>query len=966
MDGNMHQLVQDAFGNTNNDPPVNEYDVQNSLNSGPDHETKAFYNLLRDAHDPLWEGCELTRLSFLVLLFHIKSVNKWSNKSLNDLLAILQQAIPNGKNLPGTFAEAKRIIGKLGLNYVKIHVCPNNCQLYRKAKANDDFCSKCGTSRWKNKEDKTTLTKKERRRATPRKVLRYFPIKPRLKRLFMHKETAIALRWHDEGRTKDGVLRHPADSEAWKSIDSRNPQFASDSRNIRFAMASDGFNPFGILSSTYSCWPVVLIPYNLPPWLCMKASSIMLALIIPGPSYARKDFHVFKEPVYEELFDLFEVGTPTYDASRNEMFQLRATVLFTISDYPGIGIFAGYSVNGEFACITYREETCSKRLKHGHKYCFMGHRRFLPLDHELRYNENSFDGTEEHRVEPLAYSETSVLQKIEKINDFEKSKTWKCRSGLFSLPYWDLNVLHHNLDVMHIEKNVCDNIYGTLLGVEGKSKDNLQARLDLQEMNIRPDLHPIRKANNKYCLPPASYTMSKREKQQFCKVLHDIKVPDGYAGNISKCINVSQGKISGLKSHDCHILMQELLPVALRGVLPDNVTSVLFDLCGYFRELSSKVLYIDVLDKYLSVLKSYVRNKAHPEGCIAEAYLADECMTFCSRYLEGFETKHNQPTRNDDNDESVACSDDECTPYLFPHVGKPLGKPRSYVIRGLTKMQAHRYVLFNCPDVDPYLRTHADEIRRTYRQGHITPKIIERIQNEKFHEWFRAHIMDLERKNGICSVKNDHRWLARGPIGPTKRYRAFNTRGFRFRPKHLDGVTQNSGVVLSAKTSSYTKSSDTNPILGDLTYYGRVIDIIELNYSGQFSVVLFKCEWVDVVSRKGVKKDKYGYTLVNFSHLIHTGEKVEHEPFIFPNQADQVYYVDDPMNPGWSVVRKNKPRDIYDIGEDEWAGDIEIEPFHVSHLGGMSSNANNYKQWVRTDVEGTTVDVDNNALNNEG
>lgn len=137
--------------------------------------------MLRDAHDPLWEGCELTRLSFLVLLFHIKSVNKWSNKSLNDLLAILQQAIPNGKNLPGTFAEAKKIIGKLGLNYVKIHVCPNNCQLYRKAKANDDFCSKCGTSRWKNKEDKTTLTKKERRRATPRKVLRYFPIKPRLK-----------------------------------------------------------------------------------------------------------------------------------------------------------------------------------------------------------------------------------------------------------------------------------------------------------------------------------------------------------------------------------------------------------------------------------------------------------------------------------------------------------------------------------------------------------------------------------------------------------------------------------------------------------------------------------------------------------------------------------------------------------------------------------------------------------------
>jgi len=158
-------------------------------------------------------------------------------------------------------------------------------------------------------------------------------------------------------------------------------------------------------------------------------------------------------------------------------------------------------------------------------------------------------------------------------------------------------LLRHNLDFMHIEKNVCENTYGTLLEMEGKSKDNLQARKDLQEMNIRPDLHPQKKANDKYYLPPALYNMSKEEKQQFCMVLHDIKVPDGYSSNISKCVNVAQAKLSGLKSHDCHILMQQLLLVALRGLLPDDVTSVLFDLCGYFRELNTKVLYIDDLEK---------------------------------------------------------------------------------------------------------------------------------------------------------------------------------------------------------------------------------------------------------------------------------------------------------------------------------------------------------------------------------
>jgi hypothetical protein len=120
----------------------------------------------------------------------------------------------------------------------------------------------------------------------------------------------------------------------------------------------------------------------------------------------------------------------------------------------------------------------------------MGHRRFLPAGHEFRYDANSFDGTEEHRLKPVPYSGLEVLEKINSIQDFDKSKTWKGAGGFFGLSYWKYNTLRHNLDFMHIEKNVCENIYGTLLEVEGKSKDNLQARKDLQEMNIRSDLHP--------------------------------------------------------------------------------------------------------------------------------------------------------------------------------------------------------------------------------------------------------------------------------------------------------------------------------------------------------------------------------------------------------------------------------------------------------------------------------------------
>ena len=127
----------------------------------------------------------------------------------------------------------------------KIHACPNYCQLFWKDRTDDDFCSTCKASRWKDKRHGTKLTKKERRKATPSKVLRYFPIKERLKRLFMCKQTAPLPRWHDEERIKDGALRHPADSPAWKRLDERFPDFASDSRNIRFGLATDGFNPYG-------------------------------------------------------------------------------------------------------------------------------------------------------------------------------------------------------------------------------------------------------------------------------------------------------------------------------------------------------------------------------------------------------------------------------------------------------------------------------------------------------------------------------------------------------------------------------------------------------------------------------------------------------------------------------------------------------------------------------------------------
>ena len=69
-------------------------------------------------------------------------------------------------------------------------------------------------------------------------------------------------------------------------------------------------------------------------------------------------------------------------------------------------------------------------------------------------------------------------------------------------------MLRHNIDVMHVEKNICESIVGTLLGIERKSKDGVNARKDLELMGIRADLHPQERGKQIY-LPAAPYTLSK-------------------------------------------------------------------------------------------------------------------------------------------------------------------------------------------------------------------------------------------------------------------------------------------------------------------------------------------------------------------------------------------------------------------------------------------------------------------------
>ena len=109
----------------------------------------------------------------------------------------------------------------------------------------------------------------------------------------MSQHTAPHMRWHADSRTNDDVLRHSVDDEAWKAFDKLYPDFSSDSRNVRLGLMSNGFNHFGNMSTSHSTWPVMLVPYNLPPWMSMKQTSFILSLIIPGPRSLGMDIDAY-------------------------------------------------------------------------------------------------------------------------------------------------------------------------------------------------------------------------------------------------------------------------------------------------------------------------------------------------------------------------------------------------------------------------------------------------------------------------------------------------------------------------------------------------------------------------------------------------------------------------------------------------------------------------------------------------
>jgi len=287
---------------------------------------------------------------------------------------------------------------------------------------------------------------------------------------------------------------------------------------------------------------------------------------------------------------------------------MKAAVIWTISDFRAYGMLSGWMTVGRLSCPSCMEQTKSFKLKHGRKHSWFDcHYQFLQHTHVFRKNKSVFYKNKvEHSEPPPRLNEHQVwdrISKIPKTTDHSRkssvygvSHNWTKQSIFWELPYWRHLLIRYNLDVMHIEKNVCERILHTIMDVKGKTKDDINARRDLVKHYKGRKLHMQTTevvGGERMTTPTAPFVLNKEQKKALCEWTQNLKFPDGYASNLSRCINIQGNKLHGMKSHDYHIFIGRLLPIALKELLSTNIWEVLTELSQFFRDPSSAQIHID-------------------------------------------------------------------------------------------------------------------------------------------------------------------------------------------------------------------------------------------------------------------------------------------------------------------------------------------------------------------------------------
>ena len=262
-------------------------------------------------------------------------------------------------------------------------------------------------------------------------------------------------------------------------------------------------------------------------------------------------------------------------------------------------------------------------------------------------------------------------------------------------------------------------------------------------------------------------------------------------------------------------------------------------------------------ERFMGVLKKYVRNRARPEGSISKGYGTEEVIEFCVDFLPDLKPIGVPESR-----------------YEGRLTGKgTLGRKANVCMDGHSFSQAHYTVLHNSTVVAPYIVRHKN-ILRSENPGKADSWI--KGEHEKtFGSWLQTHLMNDD------TVGDELYCLARPPSSTICTFQGYEINGNTFYTVAQDkkSTNQNSGVRFDA--------TDENGHCLE-TYYGYIEEIWELDYGPTFKIPLFRWKWVKLTGGGVVVDQKYGMTTVDLNNLAYMDG-----PFVLANDVAQVFYVKD-------------------------------------------------------------------------
>jgi hypothetical protein len=311
-------------------------------------------------------------------------------------------------------------------------------------------------------------------------------------------------------------------------------------------------------------------------------------------------------------------------------------------------------------------------------------------------------------------------------------------------------------------------------------------------------------------------------------LLKNVKVPSGYSTNVSRLISLPDLKIApGVKSHDYHVLLTQMIDVGIRNILPVNVREAIMNFCFFFNAIGQKVLSEEALEslekrhyetlcflemyfppaffdvsvhftahlikeikqlgpvflhqmyeyeRFNSVLKSFIRNRAYPEGNLVQGYCTVEAIEWALNYADLTNPIGVLKSRHEGN-----------------LIGKGIIGKKAITPDPNLFHRAHFHVLQQMSIVSEYLDEHKEMLLRDNPSQNELWLANEHMR--KFISWLQEWISRSD-----TPISEHLQKLTRGSILTIVTYQGYDINGYTFYTEHQDkkSTYQNSGVRIDA------------------------------------------------------------------------------------------------------------------------------------------------------------------------